>query len=76
MITNNSMYIRFELAEIPEKKKVAVGVRCMKLGNGDYVDSVYYTREFDDKMMDNDGKKIEINTLKLSKRDGKGTKLK
>ncbi len=76
MITNNSMYIRFELAEIPEKKKVAVGVRCMKLGTGDYIDQVYYSNDYDENTFEHNGKKMLVNSLKLSKRDGKGTKLK
>ena len=76
MLTNNSMYIRFEIAEIPEKKKVAVGVRCMKLSAGDYVDKVYYTGEFDETVMEAGSGKIAVNSLKLSQRDGKGTKLK
>ncbi len=76
MLTGNGMYIRFLLEEIPVKKKVAVGVRCMKLSGSDYVDRVYYTTEFDESAIDADGKRIAVNSLKLSKRDGKGTKLK
>ena len=76
LITNNNMYIRFMLEEIPEKKKVAVGVRCMKLGTGDYIDKVYYTGEFDEAALEEGNGKITVNSLKLSKRDGKGTKLK
>ena len=65
------------LRENTEKKKVAVGVRCMKLAGNDYVDAVYYTREYDDAVLEAGGKKLEINsTLKLSKRDGKGSRLK
>ncbi len=76
MLTENGMYIRFLLEEIPEKKKVAVGVRCMKLSGNDYIDKVYYTGEFDETEIEADGKRIAVNSLKLSKRDGKGTKLK
>ncbi len=74
--TKNSMVIRFLIEEIPEKKKVAVGVRCMKLVAGDLVENAYFTKEFDETCVEQNGKKMMVNSIKLSKRDGKGIKLK
>ena len=58
-------------------KKTAVGVRGMKLGTTDYVEQVYCCplSEEAQELMYHD-KKIEVNKIKLGKRDGKGTKIK
>ena len=74
--TAAGMYIRFMTEEIPEKKKIAVGVRCMKLGAKDYVENAYFTRELDESTLMVGDKKMMINSVKLSKRDGKGTRIK
>ena len=42
--TAGGYFLRFPVEEIPEKKKGAVGVRGMKLGNKDFVEEVYYTQ--------------------------------
>ena len=55
---------------------MAVGVRCMKLNNGDFIDEVHYSNDYDENTFERGGKKMPVNSLKLSKRDGKGTKLK
>ncbi len=73
--TAEGMFLRFQIEEIPEKKKAAVGVRGIKLGDKDVIENVYYTRNTDDQTIEYKGRKIELNKIKLGKRDTKGTKI-
>lgn len=68
-------FLRFAVADIPEKKKGAIGVRGMKLGTGDFLEAVHYTRNTDDKTIEYREKTIELNKLKLGNRDSKGVKV-
>ena len=47
----------------------------MKLGAGDYVEEVYYTANSADAYLPYKDKEINLNSLKLGKRDTKGTKI-
>lgn len=73
--TKEGFFLRFAIAEIPEKKKGAIGVRGMKLGANDNLEEVYYTRNTDDTSIEYRGKTVELNKLKLGSRDSKGTKI-
>ncbi|MCM1047586.1 MAG: DNA topoisomerase 4 subunit A [Clostridiales bacterium] len=73
--TKDGYFLRFPIAEIPEKKKGAIGVRGMKLGANDKLDEVYYTRNTDDAAIEYHDKMVELNKLKLGSRDSKGTKI-
>ncbi len=75
MISSDGYYLRFPLDEIPEKKKTAIGVRGMKLNGNAYVDQVHYTQNADGTNITVNGKQIELNKIKLAKRDTKGTKI-
>ena len=75
MISSDGFYLRFPLEEIPEKKKAAIGVRGMKLNPKAYVDSVYYTQNAVGTSITVNSKEIELNKIKLAKRDTKGTKI-
>ena len=68
-------FLRFPLEEIPEKKKSAIGVRGMKLGEKDSLEAVYYTQNAVESTIDYNGKAVELNKVKLGKRDGKGVKI-
>ena len=68
-------FLRFAIEEIPEKKKNAIGVRGMKMGDKDYLEKVYYTHNGTENVIKYKGKKMELNKLKLNKRDSKGTKV-
>ncbi len=68
-------FLRFPIEEIPEKKKGAIGVRGMKLGEKDSIENVYYTQNAVEAVIDYKNKKIVLNNLKPAKRDGKGTKI-
>ena len=71
----NGYFIKFPLAEIPEKKKAAAGVRGMKLENNDKIEDVYLIPEGADITIDYKGREVSLKKLKTAKRDGKGTKL-
>ena len=73
--TQHGYFLRFSADEIPEKKKGAIGVRGMKLGNGDYLEEIYYTYNGMENPIVYNDKTIEISRIKLMKRDAKGTKL-
>ena len=68
MKTNNGMYIRFKLSEVSEMKKASVGVRGIKLKNGDTVTDVVIGVG-KDTIGD-----VVFTSIKLTKRDGVGTK--
>ncbi len=68
-------FLRFPIEEIPEKKKGAVGVRGMKLGEKDLVENVYYTKNAVETTIEYRGKNLVLNNLKPGKRDSKGTKV-
>ena len=73
--TKEGFFLRFPIEEIPEKKKGAVGVRGMKLGEKDQVEQVYYTKNAVETTIDYKNKKLVLNNLKPGKRDTKGTKV-
>ena len=68
-------FLRFPIEEIPEKKKTAIGVRGMKLGDKDVLEAVYYTQNGIEVEIAYKSKNIVLNTLKLGKRDSKGVKV-
>ncbi|MBQ7781222.1 MAG: DNA topoisomerase 4 subunit A [Lachnospiraceae bacterium] len=68
-------FLRFPIEEIPEKKKGAIGVRGMKLGDKDMIEEVYYTRNAVEATIKYKNKNLVLNSLKPGKRDSKGTKV-
>ena len=75
MQTVEGYFLRFPLEEIPEKKKGAVGVRGMKLNPKDTIENIYYTQNAVEQEIKYKGKKLELNKIKLGKRDSKGIKV-
>lgn len=73
--TKEGFFLRFPVEDIPEKKKGAIGVRGMKLGESDSVEYVYYTKNASETAIEYKGKNLVLNGLKLGKRDTKGTKV-
>ncbi len=69
-------FLKFDLSEIPEKKKNAVGVRGMKLTANDHVEAVYYTVSGAQTQIVYGEHTFDHEKLKTAKRDGRGTKLK
>ena len=72
--TNGSILLKFPSAEIPEKKKGAIGVRGIKLSKADSVDSIYLYEDGVETKVDYHGKQLVLNRLKMGKRDSAGTK--
>lgn len=73
--TNKGFFLRFALEEIPEKKKGAVGVRTMKLSDGDRLEEAYLMNFADERTIEYMGKEIPLTYVKNTHRDGKGTKI-
>ena len=73
--SKNGYFLRFDVDEISELKKTAVGVRGIKLEQDDYVENVYYCQPAAEGFIEYKDKKIDYNKLKINKRDAKGTKL-
>ena len=71
--TRDGYFLRFLTAEIPEKKKGAVGVRGIKLQKTDELEQIHLFEEGTDTKV-NGEKEVTLNRLKLAKRDGVGTK--
>lgn len=72
--TQKGMFLRFPLAEIPEKKKGAVGVRGIKLADGDAVEAVYLLGEKEERTVKLQEKEIALHRLRIGGRDAKGVK--
>ncbi len=70
--TENGMFLRFKTSEIPEKNKVAIGVKAIKLKEGDLVQNAYLGNTGD--TFEYKEKQIPFQKIKLGKRDGQGTK--
>lgn len=73
--TKNEYFLRFPAADIPEKKKAAVGVRGIKLQRKDELEGIYLFEEGREAKIIYNEKEISLNRLKLAKRDGTGTKM-
>lgn len=73
--TAGGYFLRFDLSEIPEKKKAAVGVRGMKLTANDFVEVVYYVSALSESKITYKDKEMELSKIKLGKRDSKGVKV-
>ena len=73
--SERGLCLRFDVDEVPEKKKVAVGVRGMKLAEGDTLRDVWYLREDEQRTVEVDGRQVELSGVRITGRDGKGLKL-
>ena len=68
-------FLRFSLSEVPEKKKGAVGVRGMRLGEGDRLSAVHLYEPGQEKTVAYKEKQLVLNKLKAGNRDTKGVKV-
>ncbi len=73
--TEFDVFLKFELEEVPVKKKGAVGVRAIKLTGNDHVSEVFYLFEQDDTSVEVGSREVLLSRLKAARRDTKGTKL-
>ncbi len=74
MATKKDMFLRIDCAQIPQKKKGAVGVRGMKLAAGDELKSIHVLHEGEEKEVEVKGKPVALHRLHVGKRDTKGVK--
>ena len=73
--SRKGFFIRFVKEEIPEKKKTAIGVRAMRLGEEDELEHAYLLENRMEYAIEYGSRKLVLNKLKLSRRDTKGTKV-
>lgn len=71
----DGVFLRFKLSEVPEKKKAAIGVRGIKLAQGDRIEKVYIVGFGDKTAIRYHDRDVELMKIKLAKRDTKGTRL-
>ena len=72
--TKKDMFLRIDCAQIPQKKKGAVGVRGMKLAAGDELKSIHVLHEGEEKEVEVKGKPVALHRLHVGNRDTKGVK--
>ena len=72
--TKNGYFLKFPAADIPVKKKAAVGVRGIRLQKKDELEEVYLFEEGTETKILYNEKEVALNRLKQAKRDGAGTK--
>lgn len=73
--TKDGYFLKFAAEEVAEKKKGAVGVRGIKLKRNDVVEHVYLTEDGQEYMIIYNEKEVDLQRVKMSKRDGNGTKI-
>lgn len=72
--TKNGYFLRFPAADVPEKKKAAVGVRGIRLQKKDELEHTYLFEEGTETKVTYGEKTVTLNRLKAAKRDGIGNK--
>ena len=72
--TKEGCFLKFLKAEIPYKKKTALGVRGIKMNESDCVEHAYMLENRTEYPISYKEKTLVLNKLKLGKRDTKGTK--
>ena len=70
--TTAGVFLRFPVEEISVLKKNSMGVRGIRLSEGEKLESMYLLG--DDPVINYKGKAVHLNRLKLGKRDGRGSK--
>lgn len=74
LASHNGYFLRFALEEVPEKKKGALGVRGIKMGEKDYLELGCLLQEGQREFAFRNGK-VAVSRVKISKRDGKGSRI-
>ena len=72
--SHNEFFLRFSLSEVPEKKKNAIGVRGMKLAEGDTLEAAYLLENRTDFSIHYHDRELHLNRLHIAKRDGRGSR--
>ncbi len=74
MISKGGCFLKYDISEVSELKKTAVGVRGIALAEEDTVERVYLLENARELSIDYHGSRVLLNRLKKAKRGGKGTK--
>ncbi len=72
--SKKGMFLRIEASSVPEKKKGAVGVRGIKLSEGDEVTEVHLFMSGESRRVALKDKELELNRLRVGSRDTKGVR--
>lgn len=72
--SERNYFLRLAVDDIPEKKKGAVGVRGMKLGEGDSLTDAQFLEQNEQRTVMVKDKEIALNRLHMGSRDTKGVK--
>ena len=72
--SRNGMFLRFSVEELPEQKKNAIGARGIRLAEGDLVENAWLLSQGDKTVAEMHDVQIDLTRLRISRRDGKGTK--
>ena len=73
--TNDGIFLRFPIKEVPELKKATLCVKGIKLNAEDFVTHVYLLDIGDNEVVEYKGKQVELRKLKIGKRGTKGVKV-
>lgn len=73
--TDHGVFLRFSAEEIPLQKKNAKGVRGIRLSKGEQLEKVYLLGENTENIAVYKEKQVHLNRLKVSRRDGTGSKV-
>ncbi len=73
--TEDGIFLRFPIREVPEMKKATLGVKGIRLGADDSVSNVYLLDIGDNEVVEYKGKKVDLRKLKIGKRGTKGVKV-
>ncbi len=71
--TEKGMFLRFPAADVPRKKKGAIGVRGIKIDPKDQLKAAYLVGE-EERIIEEKERQIMLHRLKIASRDGKGVK--
>ncbi|MCD8149582.1 MAG: DNA topoisomerase 4 subunit A [Clostridiales bacterium] len=74
MQSKKNYFLRLPAADIPEKKKSAMGVRGMKLAEGDEVNAAWILDGENNPVVTVNEKEVALNRLRIGSRDTKGVR--
>ncbi|MCD7980734.1 MAG: DNA topoisomerase 4 subunit A [Clostridiales bacterium] len=74
MRSEKNYFLRVAVAEIPEKKKGAIGVRGMRLSAGESLEAAWILRGDESPSVSLNGKEVVLNRLHIGNRDTRGVK--
>ncbi|MCD7921286.1 MAG: DNA topoisomerase 4 subunit A [Clostridiales bacterium] len=74
MQSDKNYFLRIAAADIPEKKKGALGVRGMRMSAGESLEAAWILRQDVSPSVEAGGKEVVLNRLRIGSRDTRGVK--